>query len=95
MVRLGVGIIVVPASVTAVEAGGPITSPDLEWMYWHVSLLSGGAQIGDVSGFVRFDVDVKAMRKIHKSNVHVIVENKADADGHLIISASLSFLFQE
>ena len=95
--RVGWGLIVVPSSVTALEVGGPLSSPNLEWMYWQGITLRAPdvAPVLVEPGFLRIDVDVKAMRKIHKASVHLVVENLTLADGHVFCSAGLSFLFQE
>jgi len=94
---LGVGIIVVPSTVTAAEVSGPLAAPNLEWMYWTARRLTAPdvAPVSVAPGFFRWDVDVKAMRKIHKSSVHLIVENSGDATMSIFASAALSFLFQE
>jgi len=98
---LGIGIIVVPSTVSGSEVTGPITSPNLEWMYWRalgLQVPSGfptvdSANIGP--GIVRVDIDVKAMRKIHKSQVLVILENRGDATISIFARVALSYLFQE
>ena len=95
-----VGIIVTKTTVTALEAGGPATNPNLEWMYWKAHQLSAPSVITSSGvnvegGIVRVDFDVKAMRKIHKSDVHMIVENSGPSDAHAFVAASWSLLFQE
>ena len=95
--RVGVGIIVVPSSVTVAEVGGPLAAPNLEWLYWSCHVLrvpEEGAE--DVApGFVRVPYDVKAMRKIHKSSVRFIMENSGDSVLEVIGAISASCLFQE
>ena len=97
--RTAVGIIVTASSVTAAEVSGPLVTPNLNWLYWGAWITASPSPTGseeDVApGFVRFDLDVKAMRKIHKSNVHVIVQNAGDSVAHVFVNLSLSFLFQE
>ncbi len=97
--RIGIGIIVVPSGVTAVEVGGPIANPNINWMYWRVDTLiapaPGGADENVEAGFGRYVFDVKAMRKIHKSHVHLIAENPGETVAHVLTSVAASFLFQE
>ena len=98
---MGVGIIVVPSAITAAELGGPLTSPDQEWMYWVCrqlavpGVITGGGGAQAAGGHTRWEVDVKAMRKLHKSTVFLAVENVGGAVVNVFASASLSFLFQE
>ncbi len=99
--RVGIGIIVVPSTVTAAEVGGPIAEPNLSWMYWTVRQIRVPDDITDPGltsappGMDRFDFDVKAMRKIHKSTVHFIVEVENDSTVEIFTAVSWSLLFQE
>ena len=95
-----VGIIVTKATVTALEVGGPATNPNLEWMYWKSHQLSAPSVVTQngvnvFGGFLRVDFDVKAMRKIHKSDVHFIVENAGGGDAHVFFGAAWFCLFQD
>ena len=98
--RLGVGIIVTKSGVTGAEVGGPIANPNIEWLYWSTFNLSARSVITSNGvtappGMLREQFDVKAMRKIHKSDVHLIVENPGDSDAHVFVGVSWSLLFQE
>jgi len=94
------GIIAVKSSVTGAEVGGPLTTPNLEWMYWRGSQLTANTVITSTgvsadAGHIRYDFDVKAMRKLHKSSIHMIVENAGQSDAHVFCAAHWSVLFQE
>jgi len=98
--RVGMGIIVTKSTVSAAEVGNPATDSNLDWMYWRADNLKVGsdltaAGVEQPPGMVRYDFDVKAMRKIHKSSVHMIVYNVGDSAAHVFVGGSWSCLFQE
>ncbi len=93
------GIIVVPSTVVASEIGGPGSFPNLEWMWWNTVCLNAPTVITTSgvnveAGFARVPFDVKAMRKIHKSAVRLIVE-LTGGDAHVFVCGGWSCLFQE
>ncbi len=98
--QIGFGIIVVKSTVSSSEVGGPLAEENLDWMYWRTSQLQANSVITSTgvsadAGHVRFDFDIKAMRKIHKSSIHMIVENAGVSAAHVFVSAGWSVLFQE
>ncbi len=98
--RVVLGLIVVAASVVSTEVGGPLSFPNLNWMWWRTVSLSAQSVITSngvqaAPGHERVSFDVKAMRKIHKSNVLMIAEVASSSDAHVFIGGGISCLFQE
>jgi len=95
--RVGIGILVVPSTVAGTAIGGPLAVPNQEWLYWsaHALITPEEGSEDAAPGFVRVPYDVKAMRKIHKSSVRFMVENKGDSVAEILVAMSASCLFQE
>jgi len=94
---VGVGVILVKSTVDGSEVGGPLTNPNLDWMYWRVLTLAIGTTGSEEAppGSVRLAIDVKAMRKWSKSKVLFIVQNLGTSVFDIFAGGGLSFLFQE
>ncbi len=98
--RIGVGIIVLPSSVTPAEFGGPIGQPNEDWMYWMTQHLKSTAspaseEEGWGVGTWRVDIDVKAMRRLRgRHDLVMIAENAGDSVAHVFVGAAWSVLFQ-